>query len=345
VKVSSVVLLVVGCILIGGAGLVNATPPVSSFPAFVPLPSSEGVAVDKVGNVYVSVREDGRGKILRFSPTGQGSLFVDLGPGDVGGLAVDAPGNVYAATPTGVFHVSRSGNAVRLPGTEQIVGANALAFDSRGNLYVTESSSLRAPLICPPQSLLGQGGLWRITPQGDVDLWLESELLSGTCAVLGVPVGANGIVYHHGALYVANTEKGLILRVPILPDGSPGLLDVWVSPIEAPYPIPPGFPIVPDGLSVDVHGNIYAALVACAAVVRFDAVDRSQETIARYNIFAPDPEDPLFALLDTPASLAFGTGKGGRTTLFVTNLGWGILQAPRPGLTTIDAGVPGLPLP
>ncbi|HYN02979.1 MAG TPA: hypothetical protein VE359_11075 [Vicinamibacteria bacterium] len=366
-KASSVVLLVVGCILIGGAGLVNAAPPVSSFPAFIALtPGSqqaEGVAVDKVGNVYVSVREGGRGKILRFSPTGQGSLFVDLGPGDVGGLAVDAPGNVYAATPTGVFRVSRRGKAVRLRGTEQIVGANALAFDPRGNLYVTESSSLRAPLICPPQSSLGQGGVWRITPRGDVDLWLESELLSGTCTVLGVPVGANGIVYlhssgrrgptsssqcagHRGALYIANTEKGLILRVPILPDGSPGLLDTWVSQIEEPYPLFGYLPTAPDGLSVDVHGNIYAALVACAAVVRFDAVDRSQETIARYNLFDPNrADDPLFALLDTPASLAFGTGKGGRTTLFVTNLGWGIAQAPRPGLTKIEAGVPGLPLP
>lgn len=343
-RVITVVLLVVGCILIGGAGVI-AAPPVSSFPAFVPLAPSEGVAVDKVGNVYVSIREDGRGKILRFSPTGEGSLLVDLGPSDVGGLAVDAPGNVYAATPTGVFRVNRSGRAARLPGTEQIVGANALAFDSRGNLYVTESSSLRAPLVCPPLSPLGQGGLWRITPQGDVDLWLESELLSGTCSVLGGPVGANGIVYHHGALYVANTEKGLILRVPVLPDGTPGLLDVWVPQIEAPYWLPPTFPIVPDGLTVDVHGNIYAALVSCAAVVRFDAVDGSQETIARFNLFAPDPADLLFALLDTPASLAFGTGKGGRTTLFVTNLGWGILQAPRPGLTTIDAGVPGLPLP
>ena len=204
--------------------------------------------------------------------------------------------------------------------------------------------------------------MWRITPRGDVDLWLESELLSGTCAVLGVPVGANGIVYlhssgrggptsssrcagHGGALYIANTEKGLILRVPVLPDGSPGLLDTWVSQIEEPYPLFGALPTVPDGLSVDVHGNIYAALVACAAVVRFDAVDRSQETIARYNVFAPDPADPLFALLDTPASLAFGTGKGGRTKLFVTNLGWGIAQDPRPGLTKIEAGVPGLPLP
>ena len=359
-RVSRVVLLVVGCILIGGAGLVIAAPPVSSFPAFIPLASSEGVAVDKEGNVYVSVREDGHGKILKFSPTGQGSLFADLGQGEVGGLAVDAPGNVYAATSTGVFRVSRRGKAVRLPGTEQIVGANALAFDSRGNLYVTESSSLRAPLVCGG---LGQGGVWRITPRGHVDLWLESELLSGTCDVLGVPVGANGIVYlhssgrggstsssrhagHGGALYIANTEKGLILRVPILRDGSPGLLDTWVSQIEEPYPLFGYLPTVPDGLSVDVHGNIYAALVACAAVVRFDAVDRSQETIARYNLFDPNRDaDPLFALLDTPASLAFGTGKGGRTKLFVTNLGWGIQQDPRPGLTKIEAGVRGLPLP
>jgi hypothetical protein len=76
------------------------------------------------------------------------------------------------------------------------------------------------------------------------------------------------------------------------------------------------------------------------AVVRIYADDLSQETIAVY------PEIPL----DTPASLAFGTGKGGRQNLFVTNLGMGGLLIPEmewpgPGLVKIEADVPGLPLP
>ena len=45
---------------------------------------------------------------------------------------------------------------------------------------------------------------------------------------------------------------------------------------------------------------------------------------------------------DFPASLVFGTGKGERTSLFVTNLGMGGWAGP--SLVKIDAGVPGRPL-
>jgi hypothetical protein len=44
----------------------------------------------------------------------------------------------------------------RLPGTEQIVFANALAFDHAGTLYVTESYSMSSP------TTFGPGGIWRI---------------------------------------------------------------------------------------------------------------------------------------------------------------------------------------
>ncbi len=51
--------------------------------------------------------------------------------------------------------------------------------------------------------------------------------------------------------------------------------------------------------------------------------------------------------LDVPSSVAFGTGAGGKQTLYAVNM------APTPGLGTgigpalvaIDVGVPGLPLP
>jgi len=111
-------------------------------------------------------------------------------------------------------------------------------------------------------------------------------------------------------------------------------------------PLAGKLPLAGDGLALDVHGNVYVAMVTRAAVVRINAEDLSQETIAA---FLFDQNAPLFAPLDTPNSLAFGTGKGGRQSLFITNLG--LRKAnfgppwPGRGLVKIEAGVPGLPLP
>ena len=116
-----------------------------TFPSFITFDANpEGVAVDKVGNVYASVTTaTGSDQIWKFSPSGEKSVLVDLGaPGYAAGLAVDAVGNVYMARVVvpghGVYRVSPDGDAALLPGTEQIVGADALAFDQRGTLYVTE---------------------------------------------------------------------------------------------------------------------------------------------------------------------------------------------------------------
>jgi len=57
----------------------------------------------------------------------------------------------------GVYRVDRYGAVELLPGSEQIVFPNGLAFDHRGNLYVTESLSGSA-------GDYGQGGIWRIPP-------------------------------------------------------------------------------------------------------------------------------------------------------------------------------------
>jgi sugar lactone lactonase YvrE len=339
-----------GLIVVAASSIAAGHQQAGSFPAWIPMPgvTAEGVAVDKAGHVYVSVREGNNGVILKYSRDGAAATrLAEVGPGMIGGLAVTAEGEIYAAvaagTGRGVYRVSQLGQTELVPGTGQIVFANALAFDPCGTLYISESFSMT------PAGQYGPGGIWRVPRGGEAELWIRDALLTGIGAVLGYPVGANGIAYFHGDVYVVNTDKGLIVRVPILRHGQPGQPDVWAqleevagSPLAA-NPAPP----MGDGLALDVHGNIFVAVVSRGAVVRLDADDRSQEAVAFFQFGSSGL--PLNAPLDTPASLAFGTGNGEQGQLFVTNLGMMSKMAPGPpwpgaGLVKIDAGAPGRPL-
>jgi hypothetical protein len=333
-------------------GGTTAAAPAGIFPAFIPMPGvmASGVAVDKVGNVYVSIRESiggvMYGKIWKFTPSGDGpSLFAEIGPGEIYGLAVSANGELYAAmgrigSYRGVYRVDGEGQMELLPGSDQIVFANAIAFDDRGTMYITESYSGTSPAY-------GQGGIWRIPRGGQAELWLRDGLLTGI-PVVGYPIGANGITFYHGHLYVTNCAPGLVLRIPVWPDGSAGELEVWATLQEVPEsPLAwSPMPLMADDIRLDVHGNVYVAVVSRSAVVRINAQDKSQETIAAFLL--PPSGSHLYASLDFSASLAFGTGKGERTNLFVTNLGLGALTVPQlpwpgPGLVKIETGEPGQP--
>lgn len=260
---------------------------------------AEGVAVDKLGNVYVSIGGSGprRAEIWKFTPAGEKSVLIDFGTPGVLGLTADATGNVYVARniapSNGVFRVSSDGQAIRLPGTEQIVLPNSLAFDPEGNLFVTETFSFDPPLtpyaytnyIAPA---FGRGGIWRIPPQGTAELWLRDDLLSGTGSLaflLPYPCGANGIGYFENALYVANTERGLVLRIPVLPDGGPGTIET-VAQVPDPDPtyLSSFGPPVPDGLALDSQGNIYVPVINRHAVIRINADGKAWTTLATWPI-------------------------------------------------------------
>ncbi|NNL47658.1 MAG: hypothetical protein HKO76_04765, partial [Acidimicrobiia bacterium] len=228
----------------------------------------EGIAVDKTGNIFVSIAPLGQlWKIAPGSDTPEvfGTISgIDPSAGDLGmlGLATDAQGNVYAgvqssnAAANGVWVFDRkSGAATRIEGSENVALANDLAFDKRGNLYITDSIL---------------GAIWRLPKRGTLAPWLTGdENLAGTGVLgLGVPVGANGIEFRQGTLYVANTEKGLVVTVPVGHDGEPG-----TSSILAAFPeveVQPGvfLPSAADGLALDVLGNVYVAQINLSTIVK-----------------------------------------------------------------------------
>jgi sugar lactone lactonase YvrE len=335
------------------------------FPDWISMPgvSARGVAVDKIGNVYVSASvpvlvNDSPAELIRvrkFSPDGKELFFMDIGYGTIGGLTVSSDGDLYIAVAAGsgrgVYRMDPEGEDLELlPGSEDIFFANGLAFDDVGNLYITESVSLN-----PGPS--GPGGIWRIRRGGRAELCLRDPLLDGTGSLpLVPPMGANGIAYYHGNLYVINTEQSSVVRIPLGPDGSVGIPELWTTLVDVPeyrkyldalklYP-QAYFPPMGDGLALDVFGNLYVVVLTQSAIVRINLSEKSQETVA---VFADSNTEPLYAPLDVPASIFFGTGKGERTSIFVTNQGIGKSIVPPlpwagPGLVKIDAGVPGRPL-
>jgi sugar lactone lactonase YvrE len=245
------------------------------------------------------------------------------------GLATDVRGNVYAALVTfdptthGVWRISADGSQrSRLPGSEHMVFPNALTFDPRGNLYVTDS--------------LG-GAVWRFPEDQTGALWIQDELLEpAPDDPLGVPlVGANGIGFSPpNHLYVANTEKGLVADIPIdLADGRPG----------EPTVVAAGFDLLTiDGIAIDADGKIHAVVPGFSVLGTSPLVRVDPNT----GITTPAVDPGAFGEFDVPLSLAFGKGGRDRTSVFVTNGDLPIVPGgPGPGIVQANVGVPGYPVP
>ena len=334
------------------------------FPEFTRMAAGpEGVAVDNVGNVYVSVGVGGQTELWKFDPVGNGEVLATLPGPSPAGLAVDANGkHVYAAQQlVGVFKVDMDGTFETVPGTAYnpadgsgIALPNSLAFDKKGNLYITETFSydpeedevLDYYQFCDADVFplavfdgwFGRGGIWMVPKGGEAELLLRHDLLTGVCNPnpIPYPIGANGLAYRHGSLFVANTEKALLLEIPVLKRGGLGDVSILADLSDV---VIDGFtfgdPMI-DGIALDVHGSIYAAMITGNAIVRVSRDGGSAE------VLATDADKLTF-----PASLAFGTGKGERKSAFVTNLAFDPYPPflAGPGLTKIDVGQPGMPLP
>jgi sugar lactone lactonase YvrE len=280
----------------------------------------ESITTDKAGDLYVSMFV--LDQIRRIDATGAQTVFARLPRGATpAGVKLDASGTLYVAatgfnlatgqtdpTTRGVYRVGRDGSAQRIPGTDAIAFPNDLAFDNRGNLYVTDPAG---------------GAVWRIDRNGAVVRWADDPLLHGTGELLGFPYGANGIAFTHGRLIISNTERGLLVAIPIEPTGEAGSPTVVTS-----SPLLIGA----DGIALDAHGNVYCAVNGQNTLVTV-RVDGSIGLLAT----ADDG-------LDSPSSVAFGTGERDHQSLFVVNFAVGS-PAPTPGVLKLTVGVPGQPLP
>lgn len=282
----------------------------------------EGISIDKPGNIYVSMIA--LGQIWKIASDGSRSVVATIKTPGFGpaGLEVTPWGEIYVAVGAldletgqtdpatrGVYRVALDGTVVRLPGTGTMRFPNDVTFDERGNVYATDTAG---------------GAIWRIPRGGVAELWSDAPELAGDGS-FGFPfrIGANGIAVRKREVLIGNTERGLLVSLPILPDGTAGGANVVKNTPQL---------VGVDGIALDVDGNVYAASGVQDLLVRV-LRDGTVQTLAT-------AEDGL----NQPSTLAFGTARGLQDRLHLVN--FSIFPPEKtPGILTISVGVPGDPAP
>lgn len=222
------------------------------------------------------------GQIYAVSLDGVVKQVADTG-GGILGLAVDGDGMVYACDEgrAEVLRIDpRSGEVeIHSVGTRErpMIEPNSCAFDSSGNLYVTDSSDWDEQ----------NGAIYRVSARGDTSVWTDAlrRYPNGCCLSLD-----------GDALYVVESSLPGVWRVPIRSDGTAGTPGLVVE-------LPANH--VPDGVALDDDGRLYIACYRPDRVYRFALEgeragpkpgDQPLEIVA---------DDPLGLKLNTPTNVAF----------------------------------------
>lgn len=203
------------------------------------------------------------------------------------GLAFDGQGNLYAAiasqtseVQSGIYRIEPDGgNATLFVTHPDMQIPNALVFTERGQLYISDS---------------GAATIFLAQPNGTITEWLSHSLLQGNSTFcpntpdLQMNVGANGMTLDRSkaSLFVANTDRASIIRVPIGLNDSAGEPEVFIGPDCENL-------AGADGIVIDERANdLIIAVNKLNKIVKVSIDNRTISTIASGGV------------LDFPASLA-----------------------------------------
>jgi gluconolactonase len=229
----------------------------------------EGVAVGHDRTVYAGGEA---GQVYRISHDGKSVETVANTGGFCLGITLDQEENIYVCDceKRAVFRVTQSGRVsvfADSAGDRRFINPNFSVFDSRGNLYFSDSGEWKK----------NNGVVYRVSQNGRIVVFAEGPFHF-----------ANGLALDTAEryLYVVESNLDRVLRIEIRSDGSAGVPEVWAE----------GLASVPDGLAFDEAGNLYATTYGSSCIYRV-TLDRKVDLVCQ------DVESELLCLA---TNCAFG---------------------------------------
>jgi putative intracellular protease/amidase len=271
----------------------------------------ENIAIDSQGTIFITSYEEG--KIYRVTPAGECREFAKM-DGKVAGIVVDRAGNLLVAgalsgkTPT-IFRIDATGAIEFLITLPEAIFLNGMTH-LHGDRYLVADSY--------------KGAIWAIDATAKTaQIWVQDNLLARSDPNHPFPA-VNGIKRYDRSLFVSNTQRQLLVRIPLDERSIPGKPEVFLTNINL------------DDFAFDVQGNLYGTTHVYQSVVRI----------------SPDKETTQIAKAEQgmagSTALAFGRTRRDRTSLYVTTNGGMSLPLPtgvQPGkVVRLEVGREGLGL-
>jgi gluconolactonase len=207
----------------------------------------EGPSFDRAGNLYVT--DIPYGRIFRIDLRGEWDLVAEYA-GEPNGLKLDREGRVWVADHMhGILRLDSATGRMETvcdrPVLERFRGVNDLVFAANGDLYFTDQgqSGLEDP----------SGRVYCLRAGGKLDVVMKD-----------IP-SPNGLVLdaREHTLFVAVTRANAVWRLPLLADGTPSRVGVFVQLSGG---------LGPDGLAMDEAGNLAVCHPGLGSVWLFSAM-------------------------------------------------------------------------
>ncbi|WP_339377324.1 DJ-1/PfpI family protein [Merismopedia glauca] len=268
----------------------------------------ENLAIAPDGTIFITSYEDG--KVYRMTQTGELTDFAKV-EGNMAGIVIEPTGDLLVAAtlkgkePT-ICRIQPTGSVERILTLPEAIFLNGMTH-LQGNLYLVADSY--------------KGAIWAVDAISQTArIWLEDPLLARSDASNPFPA-VNGIKIYQNALFASNTQRQLLIRIPLTDDGAPGKPEVFLTNVNL------------DDFAFDNLGNLYGTTHVYNSVIRISPT-KEITTIAK-------AEQGMTG----NTAVAFGRTSNDNTSIYITTNG-GMSLPPSTGVelakvVRLEVGVQG----
>jgi putative intracellular protease/amidase len=214
----------------------------------------ENIVIDGQGTIFVTSYEEG--KVYRVMPNGNCTEFSSI-DGNIAGIAIDRAGNILIAgsvngkTPT-IFRIDPTGTVESIVTLPEAIFLNGMTH-LQGDRYLVADSY--------------KGAIWDVDVIANTaQIWIQDNLLSRSDTRNPFPA-VNGIKIYQNTLFASNTQRQLLIRIPVAENGAPKASEVFLTNVNL------------DDFAFDIQGNLYGTTHVYNSVIRI-APDKQITTIA-----------------------------------------------------------------